>query len=285
VNDVQQTLDTQEIAVSISEPDPGELAARGVSEDHVSHAFLEIARQLLAAGATLSYGGDFRKPGYTHKLITLLNGYSTADRPPKQRVRQYLAWPLWQQASARDRGDLNQVATVINVPAPIAEAPDGETFDRRATSAARALWADALTEMRRSMTTAMSARVILGGRLTTHSSRYPGLVEEAFVAASARKPMYVLGGFGGCASSIAQVIRGQRPEPLTLDYQLAHTEGYPELLEGLGSIDYEHLLDTLRDNGPGRVANGLTDEENDSLLDTADPDLVVALVLRGLRRL
>ena len=200
-------------------------------------------------------------------------------------MRQYLAWPLWQQASASHRGDLNDVATVFNVPPPIDDAPDVETFDRRASPAARALWADALTEMRRRMTTAMTARVILGGRLTTHSSRYPGLVEEAFAAASAGKPMYVLGGFGGCASCIAQVIRGQRPEALTLEYQLANTDGYPELLEGLGSIDYEHVLEMLDRNGPGHVANGLSDEENDSLLDTADPDLVVALVLRGLRRL
>jgi hypothetical protein len=256
-----------------------------VSDDHVSHAFGEIARQLLAAGATLSYGGDLRDPGYTHKLIALLNGSSTADRPPKQRVRQYLAWPLWQQASPEPRRDLNEVATVINVPPPIADPPDAETFDRRASPAARALWADGLTEMREWMTRAMTARVILGGRLTTHTSRYPGLVEEAFAAASAGKPMYVLGGFGGCASCIAQVMRGQRPEALTLEYQLANTDGYAELLEGLGSIDYDRVLDTLRRNGPGHVANGLTDEENDSLLDTADPDLVVALVLRGLRRI
>jgi hypothetical protein len=45
------------------------------------------------------------------------------------------------------------------------------------------------------------------------------------------------------------------------------------------------MPDTVRRRGTGQVPNGLSDEENDVLLNTADLDLVVALVLRGLRAL
>jgi SLOG-like protein len=280
-----RALEGHEIAVSVSEPDDGELAARGVSDEHVAHAFAELARQLLAAGATLAYGGDFRERGYTEKLIAVLNEHSGADRPPKTRVRQYLAWPLWQQAPADSRGKLNQVATVVPVPAPVDKPPDPDAFTASASPAARALWADSLTMMRERMTDGMTARVILGGRLTTHTSRYPGVVEEAFVAARAGKPLYILGGFGGCASCLAQLIQGERPTALTLEHQLDRTKGFDELLDGLGSIDYDEMLDTIVSGGPRSVPNGLSDEDNERLLDTADLDQVVALVLKGLRAL
>jgi len=274
-----------EVAISVSEPDPEELAARGVSKAHVDHAFKEIARQLLAAGATLAYGGDFRRGGYTERLIGILNEYADGRRPEKECIRQYLAWPIWETSDATDRAKLNRVATVLPGPPPEVGAADPAAFDPVASPAARAVWADSLTRMRERMTEAMSARVVLGGRLVDHRSRFPGLVEEAFLAARARKPLYVLGGFGGCASCLAQLVRGQRPAALTQEWQLDRTRGYEQLLEGVGAVDWETMLDTIHRSGPGRVPNGLSDEENEVLLDTADLDLVVALVLRGLRAL
>jgi hypothetical protein len=280
----ERSLEGMEIAISVSEPDPGELAARGVSKEHVDHAFVELARQLLAAGATLAYGGDFREKGYTHKLIALLTGYNDG-RPSKERVRQYLAWPIWARGDGQHRAALNDVATVINVPCPRDDPPDPDDFDPTASPEARALRADSFTLMREWMTRSLSARVVLGGRLYTHTSRYPGVAEEAFIAAREGRPLYILGGFGGCASCLAQVIGGQRPRALSLDRQREQTPGYPELLEGLGGLDYKPFLDIMQRRGPGRIDNGLAAGDNAALLETADPDLMIALVLRGLRRL
>jgi hypothetical protein len=271
-----------EIAVSVSEPDDGELARRGVSKVHVEHAFDEIARQLLASGATLAYGGDLRRRGYTERLIGLMNNYADGLQPGRQRVRQYLAWSLWEQADAAHRADLNAVATVRPQPAPTADAPDPVAFDRTASPADRALWADALTLMREAMTESMRARVILGGRLTSHTSRFPGVVEEAFLAVRGGRPLYVLGGFGGCASCLAQVIEGQPPPALTEAYQREHTPGYSALVDGLGGVDWNEMLETIRHR---RVPNGLSAEDDGTLRETSDLDLVVALVLRGLRAL
>jgi SLOG cluster2 len=269
-----------EIAISVSEPDDGEMAARGVSDVHVTHAFDEIARQLLAAGATLAYGGDFRQDGYTQQLIALLNEYAGGS-PGKARIRQYLAWPLWETASEEDRAKLNRVATPVPVPPPVADPPD-PGFDRKASPEARALWAGSLTRMREAMTAKMRARVILGGRLTTHTSRFPGVVEEAYLAAREGLPLYVLGGFGGCASCLAQVIEGQRPHALTEAHQRERTPGYPDLLDGLGGVDWDGMLATIHRR---RVPNGLSDDDDRTLRNTADLDHVVALVVRGLQAL
>jgi hypothetical protein len=279
-----RSLEGREIAVSVSEPDADELAARGVSELHVSHAFREIVRQLFAAGATIGYGGDFRARGFMHKLIAVLNEYSGSERPPSERWHHYLAWPLWEQADVEELAELNLLATVEHMPPPPGAPADASAFDGDTSPAARAIRAEALTAMRERMNASMTARVILGGRLTGHKSRFPGVVEEAYIAARTGKPVYVLGGFGGCASCIAQVLDGGRPPALTLEHQRDHTKGYRELLDGLGeSIDYEDMLRTLQ--ALDRIRNGLDDDDNAELRKSADLDLVVALVLRGLREL
>lgn len=276
------SLDGVEIAVSVSEPDPGELAARGVSKQHVDFAFDELVRQLLSAGANIGYGGDLRANGYTEKLILNLRRYRDAERPGSERVHQYLAWPAWARGPAERRGDLNEVADVDPIAAPVSDPPDPSVYDGDPSPYERAVRADATTAMRERMTQEMGARVILGGRLTSHTSRYPGVVEEAYLAMRARKPIFVLGGFGGCASCLAQVLSGELPEALTLAYQRAHTPGFPELEAGLGGIDYDAMLDTLR---RGQVPNGLSAEENAVLWNTADLDLAVAHVIRGVSAL
>ncbi len=49
--------------------------------------------------------------------------------------------------------------------------------------------------------------------------------------------------------------------------------------------DYEGLLGELRAAGPDSLANGLDRAENEALFTTDDVDEMVALVLRGLRRI
>jgi len=74
-------------AISISDPPDRELAQRGLSADHLRHAFVELARQILAAGGSLAYGGDLRSGGYTETLLALLRTYSRPDRPARRSRR------------------------------------------------------------------------------------------------------------------------------------------------------------------------------------------------------
>ncbi|HEY1964991.1 MAG TPA: hypothetical protein VGG59_08670, partial [Acidobacteriaceae bacterium] len=49
------------VGLSVSEPDEQELVRLGLDEIHVRHAFIEIARHILARGWSLAYGGDLRR--------------------------------------------------------------------------------------------------------------------------------------------------------------------------------------------------------------------------------
>jgi hypothetical protein len=256
------------VGVSVSDPGEQELRARGLTDDHVRHAFVEIARQVLAAGGSLAYGGDLRQGGYTEVLIALLRTYSRADRPAKERVHQYLARPVWQELSPAHDAELSVLATPIKVTG----VNNGERGDRVSR-------AQDFTAMREQMTSQTDARIVIGGRLAGQQGRWPGVVEEAYLALRARQPLFVAGGLGGAASRLASALRGDWPIELTVDYQRAHTDGYDELVAANAGVPDDELRGALEG---ADLSNGLDEDENALLLQTVDLDLVVALILRGL---
>lgn len=265
------TWDELTVGISVSEPSQDDLEARGLDELHVRHAFVEVARQILSAGGSLAYGGDLRAGGYTMSLLALLRTYSLPFRPARDRIRQYLAYPVWQAMSTAEAADLAVYLTRVDV----GPAPGGGT----AGSAARAR---DLSAMRELMTRDTDARILLGGRSFGQSGRWPGVVEEAFHAVRAGQPMLVAGGFGGAAAAVASAVRGDWPVELTTEFQQARNPRYAELLDGeVGPTEVE-LRDTLTN---AALHNGLSDPENRQLFDTVDLDLMMALILRGLASL
>jgi hypothetical protein len=263
------TLDAT-IGISVSEPGEQELAERGLMEEHIRHGFIEIARQILAAGGSLAYGGDLRAQGYTQTLIALLRTYSRADRPANARINQFLARPVWERLSPIDARHLNVYMTPTFIHGVGEESHD------------RAGRARDFTAMREAMTKETQARVVIGGRLAGQQGRWPGIVEEAFLAILAGQPLFVCGGFGGAAARVAAAIHGDWPPELSTDFQVASTAGYDELLAaGVGPDDGE-----LRRVLTGAaLQNGLDPPDNEALLRTTDLDLMVALILRGLTAL
>ena len=111
------------VGISVSEPAEPRLIGLGLSQLHVRHAFIEIARHLLAAGCSLAYGGDFRQQGYTEAMLDLVRTYSRRDRPGPRRILVYSAWPRWLGLSVDDRAEIASVATLVQVDRPLG-APD-----------------------------------------------------------------------------------------------------------------------------------------------------------------
>jgi hypothetical protein len=114
------------------------------------------------------------------------------------------------------------------------------------------------------MTAGTDARIVVGGRVVPpFVGIWPGVVEEAYLTLEAGQPLFVAGGLGGGAALVADLIGGiARPD--------AGLEDEPRLRETFAGAD---------------LRNGLSDEENALLFTTADLDLLVALILRGLRTL
>jgi hypothetical protein len=120
-------------------------------------------------------------------------------------------------------------------------------------------WAKGLTAMRQVMREETHARIVLGGRVDQHKGVMPGIAEEALLSLQARQPLFLMGGFGGCARDIAETLglaapwAGSRP-------------AWPGR-EAFEAFD---------------LSNGLTVEENSTLARTPHVDQAVTLILRGL---
>ena len=256
------------IAISTSEsPD---MEALGLSGGHLRNATAEIAAHVLACGANLAYGGDLREDGFTELLFELVMRYrregQTADAP---RVTNYMAWPVHIQMTT---DELNTTADELSNTAMLVLI--GQDGGRLALEERQALvvcepdedeWSNGLTTMRQLMRDETDARILLGGRVDGYMGCMPGIAEEALLSLQAGQPVFLLGGFGGCARDIAETLmlvdpwNGSRPE-------------WP------GRAEFQHFR-------PESLRNGLSAEENLVLARTPYVDQAVTLILRGLNKL
>ncbi len=269
------------IGISVSSPAQPELVRLGLSEHHIRHVFIELVRHVLASGWDVAYGGDLRRAGYTEALFDLVRTYNRRDLAGPERVRSYLHWPVWADLTPKQRADLANIATLVEVDAP--PGVDISNGRLREDPPTIALCVEA---MRSRMTSEIDARVVIGGRTWGQRGPVPGVVAEADIAIAGGLPVFVAGGYGGAATLVAETLRGASPIELTAGFQRGHTPDYDRLdLEGNASSVLAAVVERLHQAGSSGLLNGLEDDENEWLMETDDADEVVALVLRGLRRL
>ena len=259
-------------AIAISVSDSPDMAGLGLAPEHLRDAMTEIARHLLAMGARLVYGGDLRVNGFTELLFELVARHRRDADIGDQRpaILNFLAWPVAASIPPEDLrrlvSDLRGMATLHVLDRDGGDIPLDALDAPRPTSFSADDWAVALTAMRRRLTAASHARIVLGGRVQGFKGRMPGIAEEALAALEAGQPLYVMGGFGGCTRDVAIMLGA-------LNIPGATPPGWPEaaLFQGFGLPDLQK--------------NGLTADENRTLARTVHVDQAIALILRGLLRL
>ena len=126
------------------------------------------------------------------------------------------------------------------------------------------------------------ARIILGGKDADFSGFLPGLFEEALVTLQHKKPLFILGGFGGAAQILAQGIlqpAGLVPPELGLAWHLNKSPGFAKFLDdtkgftippGLQSAeqafhDLANLLLAAKSDPGGILNTGLSPDETRQL--------------------
>lgn len=145
------------------------------------------------------------------------------------------------------------------------------------------LWAESLSSMRNEMEKNVNARIILGGRTQGFKGYMPGLYEEAANAVSKEHPLFLLGGFGGAASRLVNLVQG-KISPKELFEECLMNPAYKDFVQYLnkehGEFDYSSL-EVLYNNLP-ILRNGLSEDENNRLFVTTNITEIVALILKGL---
>ncbi|MGE0824307.1 MAG: TIR domain-containing protein [Candidatus Binatia bacterium] len=309
-------LDGLKVALSISlSDDSGQF---GVSSLHLLSTMVEIARHVLCRGGIIAYGGDLRPHGedsFTRQLFELVRVYEDKGHEQLERIRNFLAYQVAEALPKNAEAQLRKLAEFHKPLSPeLAEFFSLKSGRRQTilddTAEHRYIRARCLTVMREAMCQATDVRIVMGGRVTGHTGKYPGILEEAYLTLCAKKPLYLLGGFGGCARLLTQALRDKRrPLELTRDYQVAHPRRarYPgaygsmqeeevafEQLEasyiqyeqhatiGQERIDYNKYVDTFLSATVTDLHNGLSETENRNLFETSDLDRIVYLLMKGL---
>lgn len=256
----------------------------------------DIARHLLARSATLIYGGDLRKDGFTEfildEAIALKNRLNTDDI----HVENHLAWPLYKadEQVIAWRAKYKPVMETLEhgVPDDVAGDVDVDVFLPPNTSQNKYVWSRCLTEMRLKSIESCQARICAGGKLSGYNGKMPGVLEEIVITIQKNKPVYLLGAFGGVVGEVCKVVRKEvYPEALTEAWQITHNAEYADLqviaAKNGNQADYE-LLKTIFegiDISNVSMRAGLSEEDYLRLMETPFVDEAIHLIMNGLKNI
>ena len=263
-----QTEKTPSVGISISEsPDLGIL---GLSDGHLRDAMAEVALRLLASGISLAYGGDLRQHGFTQLLAELVGRYRGHPRHTGTIVvTNYLAWPVHIRMTSNElaafSADHESAAHLVFLSLDGARLARERRISLPAENPQEFEWTKGLTAMRTVMLADICARIVLGGRVEGFKGAMPGIAEETYLSLDAGQPVFLLGGFGGCARDVAETLG------------LSERWG--------GSREDWPGRECFRNYSPEDLHNGLSREENLVLARTPHIQEAVDLVSRGLRQI
>jgi hypothetical protein len=246
------------------------MLSRGMGLEHLRELLLELARMILRYGASLAYGGHWKKTedNFTFDLLHLINseqedssmrvsgesaeGSDTALKIGK--LYNHSAWPSYLDITPEIEAQWINCCRIVRITqerAGFSDAdtvPDSRAHNRRPRNAFNA--AVSLSAMRRLMMEEMLidvpgmtrqerippvvARIMLGGKLDNYNGFLPGLFEEALFTLQPCRPLYVLGGFGGASEVLAKAFLAHgeaRPEELTIAWHKKNNPALDRLME------------------------------------------------------
>jgi hypothetical protein len=290
------------VNLSVSESDDS--AGLGFPAWQVNRVTLQIVSALYGQGASVVFGHDWRVDGVMEAVhgfarqMQPLPPLSSDDTPAAAQplLRNVIPWPDRPSLPAED---LERLASTLRVePAGLPDelnAAAEDAIGRGPESPQyRYVRARGLTFLRHRLDEISDARLCVGGRRAGSAGRYPGVIEEAFLAVTKNKPLYVAGLLGGASHQVAEGFEG-RPMPGDFCPAPVVAQWYeqPPITERDQAswrdrqIDRDGVWTVFRAAGLGGIAraNRLTVAENEELFHTPVIDRVVELLLTGLSRL
>lgn len=289
-----QSLKGLHVGISISDV-PGD----GFKENHLppsqSMRFAQdLARHLLARSATLIYGGDLRKDGFTEFILDEAIALKSRLNTDDIHVVNHLAWPIHKadQEMTVWRSKYNAVMKTVEHDAStdIANDVDIDTYLPPSTPQNKYIWSRCLTDMRIVSIESSEARICAGGKLFGYNGKMPGVLEEILIAIDKNKPVYLLGAFGGVVGDVCKVVRKEPyPDSLTEAWQISHNDGYVDL-QAIASAhrmlaDYGQVKMVLEGINVSALSKnaGLDEKTYLQLMKTPFVDECIHLIMQGLK--
>ncbi len=282
------------VGISISD-----VPSDGFAENHLpisqsTRLAQDLARHILARSGTLIYGGDLRKDGFTEFILNEAIALKNRLNTDEIHVENHLAWPIY--AASKEmmawRSNYRTIMKTVeyDIPDDIVSAVDKDTYLPPSTPQNKYYWSRSLTAMRMYSIDSSHARVCAGGKLFGYNGKMPGVLEEILIAIDKKKPIYLLGAFGGVVSEVCKVLRGEPyPAPLTETWQTTHNVGYVDQqaiarAQGMHA-DYERVRNVLLGIDVSTLCKyaGLDEESYLRLMESPFVDECVHITKQGLK--
>lgn len=290
-----ETFSNLNIGLSISEPNKGELLQYGIRKEHLNCLSQDLAKFLLSMNSSLIYGGDLREGGFTKFLFDEALILQNRLHQNVQHITNYIAYPIYlkdDEEITNWKAKYKKIADMISVKPPEDINPTEcfGTFIIPNSIENKYIWCRGLTQMRNEMIDNCDVRICAGGRHTDYKGIIPGVLEEIIIAVSKKKPVFLLGGFGGIVSDVCELIKTEElPQKLTMDWQIKNNGGYEDLINyynqqkaGDGITNYSNLPNLLNFKN---LNNGLTKKENLKLFETPFIEEAIILITQGLSKI
>lgn len=273
-----KSIKEKKIGISISESPDEDLLIRGQDKDNLITLSKILAQKMLRSGATLVYGGDLRKDGFTQFLFEEANIVQDRIKSNDVLITNYVSWPAAQLESlelkswtANYRGvcEFRRCKLPANCPNDLSNV----------------CWSNCLSDMRKEMISQCDVRVCAGGKITEYKGAMPGLLEEIVLAARQSKPVYILGGFGGMSNRIADSLKnGSVSQELFFQWQKDNNKGYGDMISQSDQVYVQSCYSDIARLTIDDLHNGLSVEDNYRLFETPFIDEVICLITKGLEK-
>lgn len=283
-----EELNLNESQIGISVAESADITNYGLSEDMFKDLMIELTRHILKANGRLIYGGDLRNKGYTELFRDMAKQYGQKEKAEAdvQYIKNYLHWPVYNNVSKEQQAEYLASRIILKNASPGATvtADEKDIYVPVYSMETNLKWATSLTQMRLESIGESDARIICGGKTTGFMGFMPGIAEEFMIAYNANKPIYLIGGFGGCSHVIANIFEGKASSKELLD-AVIQSDTYKQFYEWSNAngyiIDYS-FFDKIKLE---ELNNGLKPEDNIRLLQSVDIMEIVSLVLAGLKNI
>lgn len=245
-----ESLKDKSIGISISDFDTKGFYNFHMHGDQLKRLSQDLARHLLARSAKLIYGGDLRKDGFTQFILDEAIALKSRLNSEDIQVYNYLAWPLYitSKEILEWRANYGEIIETVecDIPADIVASVNKDVFLKPDSVENKYIWSRTLTEMRECSIKRSDARICAGGKLTGYNGKMPGILEEIHLAIKLKKPLFLLGGFGGVVSAVCCTIDTKKLQPpLTKEWQEENNSSYSDLQKYAASLGYPADYDEI----------------------------------------
>lgn len=283
-----ENLNLQEKQIGVSVAESADIDSLGISEEMFNDLIIELTRYILKANGHLIYGGDLREKGFTEIFKELARQYGQKEKAEAdvKYIKTYLHWPYYNDITKEQRAEYiaSRIDLIDATPGEFVEKYEHNIYIPKCSNENKLKWASSLTQMRVDSIAESDARIIAGGKTQGSSGFMPGIAEEFMIAYKTKKPIFLIGGFGGCANVIANILEGTANADAIKEEALKDSS-YKEFYEWSLANGHEIDYDFFKTVNLEKLNNGLNLKENRILLHSVDIMEIVSLVLKGMKKI